>query len=47
MYLLKNTAPYEKKSREQTQNHPKNLPDWQSQVVSTIFKGFMAIYLNV
>ena len=43
----KNTSPNQKsKENRPPQNHPKNWPDWQSQVISAIFKGVMAIFLN-
>ena len=34
------------KKTDPPKNHPKNWPAWQSQVISAIFKGVMAIFLN-
>ena len=34
------------KKTDTPQNQLKNLPDWQSQVIWTIFKGAMAIFLK-
>ena len=40
-----NIAPNKKMKKTDTpQNQLKNLPDWQSQVIWTIFKGAMAIF---
>ena len=34
------------KKTDPPENHPKNSLDWQSQVVSAMFKGVMAIFLG-